>query len=383
MLSAAAGTSAPGSTGRHSSTPPTLVDVLHFVAMHGQAPIVARYGLGLNRFTWGSPELWRPLIDVHFGETKRKDTLIFDLFKSTERTRLMIYLKRGRRDLVVRALSFGADPNHNITALFEGREIFISTPIKCAIESKTLSIVRLILEQGADPAQVTNNDCQFYVKTPLECAVSAGNLAVVQMLVDEYGIQLPGAFLPDQVVPYANIPICAPLVRAIRVNHFSMVRYFVEAKGVRVNFPHSDRFNWSEGQGSWIANDDNVGAVNVEADLQSYLDHALWMESPMRPEAISMKMVTFLLDAGSVINYTGGSEEIEYPLLNAVVKRCRDIVALMLARGANPNLTSTWNRSNAMIGAAMNNDAQMAIALLGANAVVTESIHCEEISSFQ
>lgn len=365
---------------------PTLTDVLQLVAMQGQAPIVARFALGLNRYTWGNPLIWRPCMNVWFGETKSDGrAACFDIFQSSESTRLMLYLRRGRRDLVELALSRGADPNLNSTALYEDRLITISTPLTCAIASKTLGLVRLILQHGADPNQVIDNTTSIDRNaTPVLHAVWAGNLGMVRLLVDEYDVELPGAFPPGQVVPHAKIAFCMPLCSAIRMSRLSMVKYFISEKGVRVNFPHSGRFKWCDEEQSWIPKNAMLWGIDVEGDLQSYLDHALCMESPYmkclaRP--ISLEMVTFLLDAGALMNYTGGSEE-EYPLLNAVEKKRGDVVTLMLSRGANPNLTSTWNRKTSIIGAAENNDVQMTIALLGAGAHVTGSILCEEATEF-
>lgn len=146
---------------------PKLTDILRLVAMQGQADIVASVGLGLNRATWSDPDLWLPCINVVFGNATLKG------FKTTveitARTRLMIYIRKGKIGLIDRILrsppiGYRADPNQNITVVrADHTTITVTTPLKCAIEKKLCFITSRLLELGADPNQKFTNDSSICI----------------------------------------------------------------------------------------------------------------------------------------------------------------------------------------------------------------------------
>ena len=347
---------------------PMLTDILGLVAMQGQAEHVARVGLGLTRATWSDADLWRPCINVVFGKTTMGANNCLENFA---RTRLIVYLELGRADLVELALSYGADPNLSIVFFSEDVMHTVRTPLQAAIKKKTYSLVRLLLKHGADPNQFFNRLERNYIsseQTLLELASEMGSLPLVRLLVDEYGVKIPGAFPPDQVVSFAKIPYCNPLASAIRNSHLSMVRYFVETKGVCVNHLDTEIFSWSEEEQKW-----DVEEADIDGRLMSYLQEALCAPAA----AIRLEMVTYLLDAGAVVNFFV-ADVYQSPLHYSVVKQRFDIVVLLLARGADSNLAEPWDQTTPIIAAAKVNNLPMATVLVGAGANVLASTHWED-----
>ena len=375
-----------GSLGGHrKSSTKGLLDILGLVAMQGQADIVARVGLGLTRGTWSDAYLWRACIDVIFGETKLSyDKFCYRLkvFESTARTRLMLYLERGRADLVERALSYGADPNLNTTFHMEDKMVTLRTPLMCTIEKKNLSLARLVLKHGANPNQVFQSDdgtvsddgtayehiiqSSTSFSTPLELASIKGDLPMVRLLVDEYGVKIPGAFPPDQVVPIAKIPHCVPLQIAIRNNRLPLVRYFVETKGVRLNYPGLDEDLWNEEEQKWDAED-----AEIDSNVISYFEDVFDSNS-----GVCLEIVSCILDAGAIFNYT--IDSLASPLYMAASGKRMDIVAALLARGADPNLAGDFDHCTPILAAAEHNLPRMASALVAAGANVTASIRHDD-----
>lgn len=299
---------------------PKLTDVLVFVAMQGQEDIVARFGLGLDRSTWSDPDLWRPCINVFF----RKKYQYFD----NRFTRLMAYIQHDRLDLVKKALSYGADPKLNTTEVREKKKYTIRTPLQCAIEQNNLCLAALMLEHGVDPNQAffeTLNRKQ----TPLELASEKDNFSIVRLLVDEYSVKVPGAFALCDTVPHDKISKCELLVTAIRNSNLPLAQFLV-GKGVRVNYPDPGIFYWDELEKKWKRRDDATAHEIFDGDLVSFIEVEL--ESPVAQTCLAM--VSFLLDAGAVMNFlirsSGRLRGRESPLLTAVKGERMDLVTLLL-----------------------------------------------------
>ena len=169
-------------------------------------------------------------------------------------------------------------------------------------------------------------------------------------------------------IPGDLIRYCKPLSSAIRKNNISMTRYFME-KGVRISYPSPTEFYWNEEEKTWTSTISGDAVQIGNGDLVSYLDDAISMDAA----AISLVMVTFILDAGAVINFRG-AETRESPLHVAVRKRRIDIITLLLVRGADPNLASDLNFNAPIIAAAKNGDVISATALVRAGANVNATI---------
>lgn len=270
------------------------------------------------------------------------------------------------------------------TFLHKEKLCTITTPLQCAIKKKTFCLAWLLLKQGADPNQIfryvfLNGGTSIkFTNTPLELASEMDMFPLVRLLVDEYGVKVPGAFPPDQEVSIKKIPLCQPLISAIEKNNLSLVRYFVESKGVRLNHINSPNFEWNEKTEEWdgttLWNYDNGTRVDEgkavidENDFASYLSYTSW------PQNIKIEVVACLLDFGAAMNFND-MDNSGSPLLGAIRSKRMDLVALFVARGADPSLAHDDDNESPVMAAARDNNLQMASMLVAAGGTVLGHIH--------
>jgi len=192
-----------------------------------------------------------------------------------------------------------------------------------AVELMDLEAVEEALENGAD-VDATNN----YDDCPLICAERNGHTEIVQLLLD-YGANID---------VYTRGDIKRILQRAVENNHIEIVQLLLS---YRAEINASDKYGNTalhtaaiyghiEIARFLIANGADVNAKNQ------------WGETPLY-EAIkgtyfggggSVKLAELLLNHGVDINAIINDKE-ETPLLLAVKNREKEIVKLLLKRGAN------------------------------------------------
>ncbi len=202
-------------------------------------------------------------------------------------------MEKGTVEQVRALLDRGADPNMNVTKLVEGHEHNVR-PLFLAVERKEVSMIRLLVERGADIDDATS----YGYWSPL-CEAAHGvqqNLDLVQLLI-ELGANVNGTCSSDW----------KPLMLAARDGRLETVRFLVE-HGAEVNYLAS-------------------GAV-----YRSALDAAARAE---RGGTNYLEIVGFLLDHGADPN--GPSPEGASPLHNAVRSGNPRVVQLLLERGADPS----------------------------------------------
>lgn len=227
-----------------------------------------------------------------------------------------------------------------------------ATPLHYAAAERDTRIIRLLLEGGADHARVDKDGrtaedwafapgrgdleegfllmgidaCQLYRQgappspepSALEQAIRAGDLDQLALLIGGG----TGETSADQFT-------FAPIITAVQVGRPEVVEFFVKR-----------------------------GAdVNREDQYSGTLLHAA-------VECGQLEVVRALLDLGARTDVPGGDEDTLTPLQIA----CRDghtgIAALLLQRGADPNLTEQWREWTALHQAAYTNRSKIIRLLL-------------------
>lgn len=126
--------------------------------------------------------------------------------------------------------------NLNFECKFEGVQW---TPMTLAAAKGNIEIAKLLVSQGADIRHINSEKI-----TPLDQAAWSGNLAMVEYL---------SAFLPESEYGYAAL--CAA-----RNGQIDVLKYFIETKGVSINYVSTDK---TRGTGVLLAEAADRGKLNV------------------------------------------------------------------------------------------------------------------------
>ena len=126
--------------------------------------------------------------------------------------------------------------NLNFECKFEGVQW---TPMTLAAANGSVEIAKLLVAKGADIRHIDSEKI-----TPLDQAAWSGNLAMVEYL---------SAFLPESEYGYAAL--CAA-----RGGQIDVLKYFIETKGVSVDYVSTDK---TKGTGVLLARAAGRGKLNV------------------------------------------------------------------------------------------------------------------------
>jgi uncharacterized protein len=209
-----------------------------------------------------------------------------------------------------------------------------TTPLSLACLNGSLEMAGLLLDSGANP-----NAARLTGETPLMTAAYSGNLAVVTLLLEHHADVNAKETLRGQT----------PLMLAVAQNHLDIARTLLD-HGADVKARSSHRFTpllFAVQQGNLdlaklmiqagadvndtapdgIGGDTNARRLykpNTEAG-------ALLLAIDSRHEAVA----TFLIERGANVNEHGAGRT---PLHSAVQQQMPELVSLLLANGADPNV---------------------------------------------
>jgi ankyrin len=295
-------------------------------------------------------------------------------------TAMQLAALNGSAAMIERLLKAGADPNTSLSS-------FGDTALMMASRTGKPNAVKVLLDSGARvDARETWGDT-----TPLMWAVAEGNHAVVRMLIDRgadvnarskfvpsatgrgFEGATPVAARPNQSVEENASGLLTPLMFAAREGDLESARMLVAA-GAEINARGGDGkdalglaiFNGGYDVASFLI--DNSANVN-QADAQRFtplfwaVDRRNMETAPNFPWVVTtdpLPLIKKLLDAGADVNalvnntprarMRDGSPRIVFAtaLMRAAFSGDIELVKLLLAHGAKPNIISRDNETMLM-----------------------------------
>lgn len=189
------------------------------------AILIILYGSGCAS---GHKSLFELAVEAHAQSTPELDRTGKDGLARLHKCALNSDLE-GARDLIAR----GAEVDVRATKNWKYRVYRGDTPLHCAIENKDAEMVRLLLENGADPsARSESRD------SPMCWATFSHSLAAGSKYRDEAEIESLEEIMATLVQYGANVHIgdsfSTPLLRAIKEDDLFAVRFLLE-HGARVS----------------------------------------------------------------------------------------------------------------------------------------------------
>lgn len=240
-----------------------------------------------------------------------------------------------------------------------------NTPLHLMAGAGNLSIVKLLIENGAD----INAKDSYGIWTPLYSAVAGNHLEIAKYLVDK------GA----EINIKNDLAQWTPIYGAAEEGNFEIVKFLVD-KGVEINVPNSSS-RWPPIYGAARAGHLAIVKYLVEkgAEINVTDDSKPWTPLYGAAEGGNLSIVKFLVENGADVNADSGKWP---PLYGAAKWGHFGIVKFLVEKGADVNFIEESGRCSPLYAAAEGGDIDIVKFLVEKGAEINvkdDSIPCTPI----